>query len=39
VGSTKQVAFGDAANPAITNTTLAVAVDDLIPVPQVSNGP
>jgi hypothetical protein len=39
VGTTKQVAFGDAANPAVANTTVAVAVDDLIPVPQVSNGP
>jgi hypothetical protein len=38
VGTTKQIGLGATSNPALTNTTVAVRVDDLIPVPQVSTG-
>jgi hypothetical protein len=36
VGSTKQIGLGATADPALANTTVAVRVDDLIPIPQVS---
>jgi C-terminal processing protease CtpA/Prc len=39
VGTTKQITLADAANASIANGTIEVRVDDLIPVPQVSNGP
>jgi hypothetical protein len=34
VGSTRAMAFGKATAPALQNTTVAIAVDDLIPPPQ-----
>jgi len=38
VGTTKQIGLGATANPALASTTVAVRVDDLIPLPQVSTG-
>jgi len=38
VGTTKQIGLGAAADPSLANTTIAVRVDDLIPLPQVSTG-
>jgi aspartyl protease/PDZ domain-containing protein len=37
-GTTKQIGLGATAVPSLANTTIAVRVDDLIPVPQVSTG-
>jgi S1-C subfamily serine protease len=36
VGTSKQIGLGATTDPTLANTTVAVRVDDLIPVPQVS---